>query len=88
METAMRQHPVEARRQAEGGQRVHRSQESQIGPVDGALPEQCYCQKSTEKGNDHYHKDVLFRVGLFHKNPHERFQIEEIPVLWFWKGLG
>jgi len=81
METAMRQHPVEARRQAEGGQRVHCSQESQIGPVDGALPEQCYCQKSTEKGNDHYHKDVLFRVGLLHKNPYERFQIEAIPIL-------
>ena len=34
----MRQHTVEARRQAEGGERVHCSQECQIGPVDGALP--------------------------------------------------
>ena len=38
LETAMRQHTVEARRQAEGGERVHCSQECQIGPVDGALP--------------------------------------------------
>src|ERR1700694_56733 len=67
LETAMRHHPVEARRQAESGESVHCSQECQIGPVDGALPEQCYCQKSTEKGKDHYHKDVLFRVGIFHK---------------------
>src|SRR6266702_3106632 len=65
-EAAMGQHAMVANRHAECGERVHRGQECQIGPVDGPLPKQSYCQNSSEEGNDHNHEGKRF--GIRHRS--------------------